>query len=300
MTSSIPPIEYFINSATTLIGTSSYDQALRCIDHGFTYYPRSPYLVELLLQLPPDHVDYSPSRDQRARLAAGRYYDVLARFLKNDVRSAIEFGSGQGSWISRASDFFNIPTSECLAIDGPWAFSWHDTHIPYQECDFNQASCGSILEILSGRNLYDLSICVEVCEHLSEQSAKTLVSAITSNSRLAIFGSALTGQFGQGHRNCRSHYYWRALFQSAGFQLYDIFRPHLQDDSQVPAWYLQNTFLYVHSSCLNDLLNGQVREYCFPPKSLDIPYPSVINHGMQYSLCREKSDKFQSLIWSVI
>lgn len=300
MSLSIPPLEHFIKSATALIGKSNYSQALHIVDQGFTFYPRSPYLTELLVQLPPDHVDYSPSRDQRARLAAVRYYEVLTRFLKTNPQSVIEFGSGQGSWISQASHFFSVPKSYCLAIDGPWASSWHDNSIPILACDLNEATMTNIVDTLPVCSSYDLAICVEVCEHLSQQAAKNLVSAITRNSKMAIFGSALTGQFGQGHRNCRSHYYWRALFQSSGFQLFDVFRPALQGSSQVPAWYIQNTYLYVDTSALSQLFHESLREYYHPHYCLDRPHPEVINMGMRYSLAKERSDIYQSLLWSVM
>jgi hypothetical protein len=302
MNNRIAPLSQFIDEAGACISRCDYRSALIAIDRGFTCYPCSKELIALLDSLPPDHVEYSQSRDERARAAAIVYLSRLNSLVSSPIDSVIEFGSGQGSWISEAKKFFNIANSACLAIDGPWAQHWHDSSVPFIACDLNKSSVATVLksdERVQAR--YELAICVEVCEHLSVEAAKSVVNSICDRASIVIFGSALTGQFGQGHRNCRSHYYWQAMFLSHGFKLFDAFRSHTFEASQdVPPWYAQNTYLYIRSDYIASMESTELAQVSSWNSSLDYPHPQVINPGMSFCLSDARLRSFPSLLWEVV
>ena len=66
---------------------------------------------------------------------------------------------------------------------------------------------------------YDLSLCLEVAEHLEERHADTLIQTITESSDNIIFSAAVCGQGPRsiGHINEQPHKYWINKFQKAKF-----------------------------------------------------------------------------------
>lgn len=93
--------------------------------------------------------------------------------------------------------------------------------------------------------LFDLVLCVEVAEHLPEESADTLVDTIVRHaSQAVVFSAALPGQEGLHHVNCQPHEYWHQKFEQRGFEMSDPIRPILYEDLRVSWWYRQNLFVY--------------------------------------------------------
>lgn len=65
---------------------------------------------------------------------------------------------------------------------------------------------------------YELVTCIEVAEHLPEESADTLVDTIIRHAQHRIvFTSAMPGQAGHGHINLKDAYYWRTKFVQRGW-----------------------------------------------------------------------------------
>lgn len=67
-------------------------------------------------------------------------------------------------------------------------------------------------------NMSDMTLCIEVAEHIPPLDSQNLVRNICDISRKhIIFTAAKPGQRGTGHINCRRIEYWMALFTSFGF-----------------------------------------------------------------------------------
>lgn len=62
----------------------------------------------------------------------------------------------------------------------------------------------------------DLTLCVEVMEHIPESSAKAGIRNIARTSDLIFFTAAQPGQGGVGHINCQPKEYWESLFEKQG------------------------------------------------------------------------------------
>jgi hypothetical protein len=97
---------------------------------------------------------------------------------------------------------------------------------------------------------YDLSVCVEVAEHLPEPAAAPLVRALTAAAPVVLFSAAVPGQGGHGHLNEQPHAYWDELFAQRNFIKIDCLRPRIWQDPRVAWWYRQNLFVYANDEGL--------------------------------------------------
>lgn len=93
------------------------------------------------------------------------------------------------------------------------------------------------------RNTYDLGVCLEVAEHLTERAAEVLVRELCASCRVVAFSAAIPGQGGHGHLTERWPTYWAELFRAHGYVLVDPWRDTLWDDPDVEPWYAQNLLL---------------------------------------------------------
>lgn len=62
----------------------------------------------------------------------------------------------------------------------------------------------------------DLSICLEVLEHIEAVAAVQVAKTIADNSKTLVFSAAHPGQGGEGHINCRPKEYWEGVFNAYG------------------------------------------------------------------------------------
>ena len=147
------------------------------------------------------------------------------------VHTVIDIGCGTGAWVAETQKL------GCVAIGV-------DHHVPiemltipintYIDCDLtNGWPCGG----------YDLAICLEVAEHLPEESAIPLINGLTRATSV-LFSAATPGQQGVGHINCQPHTYWHDLFLTHGFQ-WDHIGPTLPET--VASFYRRNIYLYTRS-----------------------------------------------------
>jgi hypothetical protein len=71
---------------------------------------------------------------------------------------------------------------------------------------------------------------------------------------------------GKNHLNEQWQYYWVTLFEKESYLAFDLIRPVIWEDGEIPVWYKQNTLVYVNKSRVTDLkVNAdQQRGYYFP------------------------------------
>jgi hypothetical protein len=108
---------------------------------------------------------------------------------------------------------------------------------------------------------FDLVLCLEVAEHLHENSAAHLVRSLTMHSDLVVFSAACPNQFGQGHINCQWPVYWQELFNSSNYSCFDELRDLIWDLDFPEFWYKQNIFVAkknVHNGCNESRLSSLV------------------------------------------
>ena len=148
-------------------------------------------------------------------------------------KSLLDVGAGTGTWMRAAylagvPDVWGIDCVDCIPGDDL-----------IKTCNFE------IRDVTTGFNLnrmFDCVLCLEVAEHLEEQSAKPLIASLCKHGDLVFFSAARPGQFGQHHVNCQWPWYWQSLFNEQGFACIDDVRWSMWTDTDIEAWYRQNIF----------------------------------------------------------
>lgn len=69
---------------------------------------------------------------------------------------------------------------------------------------------------------WDITLCLEVMEHIDEQYAKQAIGNLCTFSDIIIFSAAVPGQGGTHHVNCQPKEYWKKLFEENGYELDEI------------------------------------------------------------------------------
>jgi hypothetical protein len=178
---------------------------------------------------------YYERRHQKSVAAARAVLSIVFDACA-DITRVIDVGCGVGSWLSVAAE---MGGARLAGFDGDWVPS---EHLVIKPSEFT----ASDLETLRKSDLppRDLTISLEVAEHLSEARAASFVELLTDRSEWVLFSAAIPGQPGKGHVNMKPPSYWEALFKEQGFKQYDVIRPQIWDRDDAPYWYKQNTMLY--------------------------------------------------------
>ncbi len=189
--------------------------------------------------------EFYKKRHNKTLHAAQRILNiVLSTIYPHKISSVVDLGCGVGTWCS----FLKDKGIDVTGIDGLWVPQKYLV-IPennFIAIDISEELCnrGSSLWKLP---TYDLSISLEVAEHINEEYADSFVEFLTSHSDYVLFSAAIPGQTGDGHVNEQWPSYWSEKFSRYGFDLYDIIRHEIWDDKKIPFWYRQNCFLGVRS-----------------------------------------------------
>jgi SAM-dependent methyltransferase len=149
--------------------------------------------------------------------------------------SVVDVGCGQGAWLAA---FMELGLTRVRGIDGDYV---NRDKLLFDRANFVAADLSRAFEIPGH---YDLTICVEVAEHLPGSSSRQLVRAVTQASPLVLFSAAVPGQGGSGHINEQWPSYWRALFADEGFRMFDPIRPRIREARAICWWYRQNLVVF--------------------------------------------------------
>lgn len=136
--------------------------------------------------------------------------DAIAATVK--PRSVIDLGCGTGRVIHHLKMDHGVRV---------WGIEGSKEARPYlhesvQEC-IQIADLTSLLVLPT----CDVSICLEVAEHVPEEFSAILVQNCTRcASKYVVFSAAPPGQGGKGHINCKPWEYWEGLFSECNFTLH--------------------------------------------------------------------------------
>lgn len=175
--------------------------------------------------------------------------------------SVIDYGCGVGNFLYV---FMQSGVNDILGLDGWWV-DGRDLYIP--ERYFLPINLEEKINL--NRN-FDLVLCLEVAEHISDDSAITLINNLTSLGKIIIFSAAIKNQGGQNHINEQPFEYWIEKFKEKEYVFYDIFRKRFWNNPKVNWWYKQNMFLVMHQSiCIEKYVpdynyNCEILEYIHP------------------------------------
>lgn len=176
---------------------------------------------------------YAQQQRQQSALA-----EAVIPYLKRryNPQSVADFGCGVGVLLWHVAAAINA--RHYLGID----LHVEDTALAIPITRFRRANL-NVPPPLS--ESYDLTISLEVAEHLHLDCADVFVDWLTAHTLKAVMFSAATpGQGGDCHYNEQPHQYWHDMFASHGFRVRDRIRPLVRRKNNIPSWYKNNIFLY--------------------------------------------------------
>ena len=150
--------------------------------------------------------------------------------------SVLDIGCGVGTWAAAAMD---CGVKTVIGIDGSYVPK-DRLHIPKElffDCDLN-----SKIKVFEKK--FELSICLEVAEHLPEARADKFIEEILLCSEAVLFSAAIPKQGGTSHVNEQWQHYWVKKFNKKGFFIEFDLRPYIWDNADVEFWYSQNIFYF--------------------------------------------------------
>jgi len=150
--------------------------------------------------------------------------------------SVIDVGCGTGTWLTTASQ---LGAERLVGLEGPWV---KPGMLDSSKIDFIATDLSKPLPI---NQTFDLAISLEVAEHLPASRAVSLVDELCGLSDTVLFSAAVPNQRGTGHINEQWQSYWAELFAAHGYTPVDCIRPQIWGKENIPAWYKQNSILYV-------------------------------------------------------
>lgn len=184
------------------------------------------------LAQPYDQAFYDSQMEESLR-SARIYIAHLRNYLS--PTSVLDVGCGRGMWLKACGE---LGSSKLVGLDGSWNRQelMAEPAIAFRAIDLDKPFTADPV---------DLTMCLEVAEHLAPAAAAGFVKSLASTTDAVLFGAAYPGQGGTHHINEQRSSYWARLFDMLGFDAFDLFRPAFWSDSRIPFWYRQNTFLYL-------------------------------------------------------
>ena len=164
----------------------------------------------------------------------------LRELLPISPSSVLDVGCGAGAWLS----VWKQQGCQVFGLDG--AYVNRDDLLIAADEFFAQ----DLREEFVLQRKFDLAQCLEVAEHLPGKAAPGLVKALCRHADIVFFSAAPPGRGGESHVNEQPYSYWRDLFQSKGFVMYDPLRERLAGHHGVKPWYRYNSFVYVREEAL--------------------------------------------------
>ncbi len=156
-----------------------------------------------------------------------------------EPKSIIDVGCGVGEWLKIFSE---NGVSDYLGIDGYYIKS-NMLHI-----DEKHFLSVDLTNPPTNLKKFDLAVCLEVAEHLEENSADDFIKFLTGLSDIIFFSAATPRQSGVDHRNEQWPEYWQDKFSAHGFTMLDSIRPNFMSNRNVLWWYRQNAFVLVKNT----------------------------------------------------
>lgn len=197
--------------------------------------------------------EYTTAFYQRLRDGVARSAAVVVPLVLGlvPVRSVIDFGCGDGTWLAA---FQKLGIDEILGIDGDYV----DRNVFQIPAERFRAF--DLTRPFSADRSFDLAMSLEVAEHLPPEFAATLVESLVGSAPVVLFSAAIPFQGGTNHINEQWPDKWAELFKKHNYLPIDFLRKQLWQNEDVEFWYAQNLLLFVREDFLRTN-SALMREY---------------------------------------
>ncbi len=189
--------------------------------------------------------EYSAEFYSSVTSRAEKSAEILSTFILKNIKitTVQDIGCGDGVWLLEFSK--RIRGGSFLAVDrseGTFGLlDSADERINLQPTDLARG-------VPVNAEIFDLSICLEVLEHLPYEAALNVMEYLKNSSRILLFSAATPGQGGTNHMNENSAEFWHSELHRRGFRQLDVIRPILENSNSVPDYYKRNSFLYLNTN----------------------------------------------------
>jgi hypothetical protein len=147
----------------------------------------------------------------------------------------------------------NLGVPTILGIDGPWV---NVNQLQIRKDEF--AARNLEQHDLSLGRKFDLVLCLELAEHLSQDRADSLVQSLVNLGPVVLFSAAVPFQGGPHHINEQWPEYWVERFNTHDYVAIDCIRKRVWEDPGVLVHYRQNTVVFAAHSTLEK--NAMLRD----------------------------------------
>jgi len=183
-----------------------------------------------------DSLFYEYQREGSARSARALLPMVVDTL---DVKSVLDVGCGAGAWLAA---YRTLGATDCIGVDGDYV----DRALLL--IDQGMFRPRDITKSFDFERQFDLVQCLEVAEHVPRHACDTLIDNIVRHGRKVLFSAAVPGQGGEGHINEQPYEFWRDMFASRGYRLFDFVRPKTDGNQAIEPWYRYNVMFFAHDS----------------------------------------------------
>src|SRR6266516_1334201 len=177
---------------------------------------------------------------ESTRQSAAEILPIIIELLKPS--SIVDIGCGSGHWLAAAAE---LGVTDILGIDGNWV---KKTQLAIPSEKFIAHDLSTTLNL---DRRFDLTLSLEVAEHLPQSAAGTFVQNLCSAADTVMFSAAIPGQGGRHHVNEQWPGYWADLFQGCGYQCYDVLRSRIWNNPCIAWYYAQNCMIFSRTHFLS-------------------------------------------------
>jgi hypothetical protein len=156
-------------------------------------------------------------------------------FEKYKPATVVDVGGGSCEWLAVAKE---LGARQITGADGVYAIP----HLAIPAEDFSPFDAETENPRVKGP--FDLAICLEFLEHVSEEAGDRILAWLTENAKVILFSAAIPGQGGINHINERWASHWVMKFAARGFIPFDFIRPLVWTNENISVWYRQNILVF--------------------------------------------------------